>query len=134
MEPLSDTVVSGLGKSISPSFPVPFHLHLSHPCVTPLNSLDNSSQIISHPKCHLYPSESQLSTLICLHLQPLQFIIPYYKAHSPLGSPPAQVCLRRAWEPSRDPIRIIHTCPFTGTQLLGWSSVTSLCVIFHFSF
>lgn len=113
MEPLSDTVVSCLGKSVSFSFLVQFHLHLSHPCVTPLNSLDNSSQITSHPNCHLCPSQSQLSTLICLHLQSLQFMISYYKAlfyfsggshflsHcSSHGSPPAQVCLWHPWEPS----------------------------------
>lgn len=107
MEPWSDTVVSGLGKSLSPSsFLVPFHLYLSHPCMTPLNSLDNSSQITSQPSHHLCPSQSQLSILISLHLQPLQFIISYYKSllyfsrgshvlsHcSPHRSPPAPVCL-----------------------------------------
>lgn len=129
MEPLSDTVVSCLGKSVSSSFLVQFHLHLSHPCVTPLNSLDNNSQITSHPNCHLCPSQSQLSTLICLYLQSLQFTISYYKvlfyfsggshflSHcSSHGSPPAQVCVWHPWEPSS----MNHTyLPFNCNLTLG---------------
>lgn len=44
MESLFDSVVSGLGKSISSSsFLVSFALHLSYPCLTSPNSLDNIS-------------------------------------------------------------------------------------------